>query len=180
LLALNTGMRKGEILSLEWSQIDLDNRTIRIDNSKTKQGERRIPMNDTVWNLLSGLEQNRKGEFVFPSPRGADGRMRDHKKGFWKAIKLAGIDHIRFHDMRHSFASKLVRAGVDLITVQHLLGHSKITMTARYAHSLADAKIEAVKKLEKVSKPDPKRTPEGSGQEDAEGTKLKRINNLGL
>ncbi len=52
LLALNTGMRKGEILSLEWSQIDLDNRTIRIDNAKTKQGERRIPMNDAVWNLL--------------------------------------------------------------------------------------------------------------------------------
>jgi integrase len=72
----------------------------------------------------------------------------DLKKGFKKAVQLAGIPHFRFHDMRHTFATRLVRAGVDIVSVQHLLGHSKITMTARYAHSLADAKMAAVGKLD--------------------------------
>jgi integrase len=162
-LALNTGMSKGKILGLQWSQIDLANRTIRIDNPKTKYRERRIPMNETVWNLLAGFEPEHKTELVFPSPRNPGHGMRDHKTGFWKAIEQAGIDHIRFHDLRHTFATRLVRAGVDLITVQHLLGHSKITMTARYAHALFDAKMEAVKRLEKREmgqQPDPNRPPD--------------------
>ncbi len=68
--------------------------------------------------------------------------------GFWRAVRLAKIPHVRFHDLRHTFATRLVRAGVDLITVQHLLGHSTIRMTARYAHSLWEDKEEAVKHLE--------------------------------
>ena len=68
--------------------------------------------------------------------------------GFWKAVKLAGIPHIRFHDLRHTFATRLVRAGVDIVTLQHLLGHANITMTSRYAHSLADSKLDAVRRLE--------------------------------
>jgi integrase len=77
-------------------------------------------------------------------------------------VQLAGIPHIRFHDLRHSFATRLIRAGVDIITVQKLLGHSKITMTERYAHSLADVKMSAVSKLDLAgvcSLPDPNRTP---------------------
>jgi len=103
------------------------------------------------------------------------GRMRDHterileRRSNWPVSIIFAFTN----NEGISFATRLVRAGVDLITVQHLLGHSKITMTPANAHSLADAKIEAVKKLEKVSKPDPKRTPEGSGQKDGEGTKLK-------
>ena len=90
----------------------------------------------------------------------------DLKKGFKKAVQLAGIPHIRFHDMRHCFATRLIRAGVDIITVQKLLGHSKITMTERYAHSLADVKMAAVSKLDLAavcSVPDPNRTPSPIG-----------------
>ena len=83
--------------------------------------------------------------------------MLDLKKGFAKAVCLAKIAHIRFHDMRHTFATRLVRRGVDLITVQRLLGHAKITMTARYAHSMVDDRIAAVKRLEKVGQADSNR-----------------------
>ncbi len=100
-----------------------------------------------VQDLLFDLAQKRKSDFVFPSSRKPGERLGDSKVGFWRAVKLAGIPHIRVNDLRHTFASRLVRAGADLITVQHLLGHANITMTARYAHALEDGKIDAVRRL---------------------------------
>jgi integrase len=147
-LATNTGMRRGEILGLAWNQIDLERRTIHIQNSKAKSSNRLIPMNQTVWNLLSALELLRSGQLVFPSDRKQGYPFRDPKNAYRKALRLSGIPHIRFHDLRHTFATRLVRAGVDLITIQKLLGHAKITMTARYAHSMADDKIAAVRRLD--------------------------------
>jgi integrase len=87
-------------------------------------------------------------DFVIPSPRKTEARFRDPKKGFAKAIRLAGILHLRFHDLRHTFATRLVRSRADIITVQHLMGHSKITMTQHYTHSLADDKISTVNRLD--------------------------------
>jgi integrase len=161
-LALNTGMRRGELLSLEWFRVDLNQRTICIINAKSSAGDRVIPMNASVYSLLSGLVKRSTSLFVFPSNRQQGERLLDLKKGFKKAVQLAGIPPIRFHDLRHTFATHLVRAGVDIVSVQHLLGHSKITMTARYAHSLADAKMAAVSKLDLAgvcSSPDSNRTP---------------------
>ena len=165
-LALHSGLRRGELLGLEWSRVDLDQRTIRILNAKSEAGRRVIPMNATVHSLLSDLAKSATSPLVFPSNRKPGQKQLDLKKGFKKAVQLAGIPHIRFHDLRHSFATRLIRAGVDIITVQKLLGHSKITMTERYAHSLADVKIAAVSKLDLAgvcSVPDPNRTPSPSG-----------------
>jgi len=181
LVVLNTGMRKGEILSLGWSQVDLENRLISIINAKTKSGKRKIPTNETVFNLLSNLP--RKSSLVFPSHRKEGARFRDPKKAFAKAVRIAGIPHIRFHDLRHTFATRLVRGGVDLITIQHLLGHANIAMTARYAHSLADDKIAAVRRLDFAgvsSLPDPKRTPEPILNKVGEGAKVLPAMTLGL
>jgi integrase len=147
-LALNTGMRKSELLGLEWSQIDLDHRRIRLLNGKSKSAERIIPMNSKVQALLSNLAQTRDSELVFSSYRKIGAGVSDLKKGFSTAVRLAGIKHVRFHDLRHTFATRLVQAGVDLITVQQLLGHARITMTARYAHSASDTKIAAVARLD--------------------------------
>lgn len=119
-------------------------------------------MNDTISELFSNFSQRRRADFVFPNHRRSGKRFRDPKVGFMKAVRLAGIPKIRFHDLRHTFATRLVREGVDLITVQHLLGHATITMTARYAHSLANDKIAAVRRLDLAafrSSPDPNRTP---------------------
>jgi len=166
-LALHTGMRKGEILALEWPQADFPHRTISIHNAKSRYGERRIPMNDLVYNLLWQLYEQRNGDgLVFPNHRKPGDRIGDHKMGFWKAVKKAGIRHIRFHDLRHTFATRLVRAGTDLITVQHLLGHASITMTARYAHALEGDKIAAVQRLEGAvegRQTDPNTTPAAVG-----------------
>jgi integrase len=161
-VALGTGMRRGELLSLEWSQVDLANRTIRIVNAKSDAGSHTIPMNATVHSLLLELERTKDSHFVFPSNRKPGTRILDLKTGFHKAVRSAGIPHIRFHDLRHTFATRLVQAGVDIITVQHLLGHAKITMTARYAHSQSEVRVAAVNKLDFAavcSSPDSNRTP---------------------
>ncbi len=102
-------MRKGEIYGLRWEQVKLADRSIYVQNGKTNKSCRRIPMNEAVQELLSELWKVRKGEFVFPSPRKKGERFRDPKVGFMKALKLAKIPHIRFHDLRHTFATRLVR-----------------------------------------------------------------------
>ena len=135
----------------------------RVLNSKSEAGHRSIPMNGAVHSLLSILPRQRATELVFPSHRNPGQRMRDHKVGFLKAVRLAGIPHIRFHDLRHTFATRLVRAGADIITVQHLPGHAQISMTARYAHSLLNDRIAAVRLLDtqraRESESDPNRPP---------------------
>jgi integrase len=165
-LALNTGLRRGELFGLEWSRVDFDQRAIRIINAKSNAGNRVIPMNTTVLTLLSDLAKGKTSSLVFPSNRRPGEKLLDLKKGFKKAVQLAGIQKLRFHDTRHTFATRLIRAGVDIITVQKLLGHSKITMTERYAHSLADVKMAAVSKLDLAGiclVPDPNRTPSPTG-----------------
>jgi integrase len=140
-------------------------------------------MNETFFKLLVDLLQRRKSEFIFPSHRKPGDRFRDPKVGFMKAIRLAGIQRLRFHDLRHTFATRLVRANVDLITVQQLLGHAKITMTARYAHSLADDKMTAVRRLDFAgvdSPPDPNRAPPPISSEVGDGVKALPASALGL
>jgi integrase len=162
LLALNTGMRQSELLSLEWSQVDLIGRRIRVINAKSSSGERIIPMNETAYALFQDLAFERSSYLIFPSNRKPGKRFVDLKKAFKSALQLARVAHIRVHDLRHTFATRLVQAGVDLITVQHLLGHAKIAMTARYAHSPTRARVEAVERLGALypSQSDPKGHPE--------------------
>jgi integrase len=181
LLALNTGMRRGELLSLEWQRVDLIHGRIRILNAKTKSSARSIPLNAISYALLSELAQRKKSNLVFPSNRKVGERFLDLKKGFKKALELAGVPAIRFHDLRHTFATRLVQAGVDIITVQHLLGHAKISMTARYAHSPNNARIAAVRRLDELfhSQSDPNRSPGANGPGDVAVYKPQQVNTIG-
>ncbi|MGC8555077.1 MAG: tyrosine-type recombinase/integrase [Candidatus Acidulodesulfobacterium sp.] len=130
--ALNTGMRKSEILHLTWDRIDLKNRVILLDI--TKNGERReIPINDTLFDTLSGIVRNLKIDYVFYNPDTLK-PYYDIKKSFARALNKSHIIDFRFHDLRHTFASSLVMNGIDLATIQKLLGHKTINMTLRYAH----------------------------------------------
>ena len=144
IFALNTGCRRGEIFNLKWQNLDFTNRLITVED--TKNGDpRKIPMNDTVHNLLLELNNKRVSDYVFPNFQG--GRYTSIKRSFSTALKKAGITDFRFHDTRHSFSSNLIMSGVDLVTVKELLGHKSIRMTLRYSHLRSSHKLSAVQKL---------------------------------
>lgn len=146
-VALNTGMRLGEIVGLKWENIDLQNNFILLDD--TKSGKRReIPINDTVRRELKQVVRRVDLPWVFLHN---GKRIGSVKKGFEAACKRAGIYNLHFHDLRHTFASWLVMAGVDLATVKELLGHSSVNMTMRYAHLAPAHKVEALKLLDRLS-----------------------------
>ncbi|CAH7051121.1 Integrase [Vibrio chagasii] len=144
-LAMHTGMRKGEMLTLRWESVSFENRylTILSENAKSKK-KRTIPMNDTVFNMLSQWRaQNLNEDYVFVH----EGKRVSFFQYPWQnLLKTAGISNFRFHDLRHHFASKLVMAGVDLNVVRELLGHADLKMTLRYAH-LAPAHTAAAVQL---------------------------------
>jgi integrase len=156
--ALNTGMRKSELLDLRWEDVDLDQRLICIKNAKNHK-KRYIPINDVVHDLFK--EQRRRdkaAEHVFPSRR--SGKHWKNVDGAWqRAVRRADISNFRFHDLRHSFASRLVRKGVPIKAVQELLGHGSIIVTMRYAHLAPGDLREAVDLLvgAKSPVPDPPR-----------------------
>lgn len=139
--ALNTGMRKSEILGLRWKDVNMGQRLIAVEITKTN--ERRIlPMNDEVYQLLVDLEKGRlKSDLVF-----TDGAV-NLRRYFERAVQRAGIEHFVFHDLRHTFASYLVMSGASLKVVQQLLGHKDIKMTLRYSHLSQEHLHEAVGRL---------------------------------
>lgn len=104
-------------------------------------------MNDTVRQMLEGMPKT--NEFIFSSPR-TNGELIDLKKGFRKALEDAKIYNLHFHDLRHTFATRLADAGIPLSVIAELLGHSDIRMTKRYSHATDKAKCEAVQKLTKI------------------------------
>lgn len=132
IFALNTGCRRGEILSLKWDNVDLKHGFIRLD--MTKNGERRdIPISDLLRPVFQGLTRRLGVPYVFFDA--ATGKpFQDVKRSFHTACKKARITDFHFHDLRHTFASHLVVAGVDITTVSKLLGHKSLTMTLRYSH----------------------------------------------
>lgn len=136
-LLLLTGCRRGEIRMLRWSEVDGD--TLALADSKT--GPRTVRLSARARRIIEC--QPRAGSaFVFPSPRGPN-RPRGPQIRLWDSVRrAAGIEDVRLHDLRHSFASHAVMNGVPVPVVSRLLGHRDVRMTLRYAH-LADKEIEA-------------------------------------
>jgi len=135
--ALNTGMRKSEILTLKWSNVDLENNLIIIEanNSKSKR-KKIIPINTELKSLfLNQKLKTASSEYVFLTPKGEPYKREDSLKySFKRACKTAGIEGLRFHDLRHTFASRGVESGCPLVAISKILGHSNIQTTMRYAH----------------------------------------------
>ncbi|MDD5491202.1 MAG: site-specific integrase [bacterium] len=142
--ALNTGMRKGEILGLKWKDLDFKQDFIYLEHTKNNE-LREIPMNKVLKDTLLSIEKNPLSEYVFCDKDGSS--FKEVKRSFGTAMKKAGIKDFRFHDLRHTFASHLVMNGIDLLTVKELLGHKSIEMTLRYAHLSPNHKRRAVELL---------------------------------
>jgi integrase len=145
--ALHTGFRKSELLSLRWANVDFRHRLIKVEAAYTKTHEARsVPMTETLTATLKSLKMS-----------AADGSTdsvfgyRNVTKSFVRAVKRAGIVDFTFHDLRHTFASRLVMAGVDLATVKELMGHKHITMTLRYTHLAPGHKRSAIAALDRIA-----------------------------
>ncbi len=153
ILALNTGMRRGEILSLKWRNIDLQKGEILIE--KAKSGKSRVvDVNSVLFKELLNLRSaNPNQEHVFLNPKTGK-PFTKLQTSFEGACRRAGIEGLRFHDLRHSVASRLIAAGVDIIKVKELLGHSTVKMTERYLHTDRSGRKQAVEQLcSKTPKP---------------------------
>lgn len=137
LTALNTGLRRGELTSLRWTDLNIDQCNLTVRAAAAKGGKRRdVPLNDEAKSALERWKKQCKTERVF--------EISDAKTAFTKLLTDAKITDFSFHDLRHTFASKLVMAGVDLNTVRELLGHADLKMTLRYAHLAPAHKAAAV------------------------------------
>ncbi|MDD5546307.1 MAG: tyrosine-type recombinase/integrase [Candidatus Omnitrophica bacterium] len=141
IIALNTGMRRGEIFNLKWHDIDFERGIISL--YQTKNGEqRKVPMNEQVKQTIIAVRKTPDSPYIFCNK---DKRPYcDIRKSFFTACDKCGITDFHFHDLRHTFASQLVMSGIDLNTVRELLGHKTIEMTLRYAHLSPDFKKRAV------------------------------------
>lgn len=143
--ALNTGMRKSEILKLKWRDIDIKRGIIHLLD--TKNGEKReVPMNEITQKTIIGVLKHLDSQYVFCDKNGKP--YGDVRKSFATALKNSKIDDFHFHDLRHTFASQLVMSGVDLNTTRELLGHKSLEMTLRYSHLSCNHKKRAVDVLE--------------------------------
>jgi integrase len=148
IVSLNTGIRRGALFSLLWSDVDLDKKILTLRGEDAKNSKvNYMPINNNAFAAFTEWRRVSRGSLVFPSPKTGD-RLNECRHSWQSLMKAADIKNFRWHDMRHDFASQLVMKGVDLNTVRELLGHSDIRMTLRYAHLAPGVKTKAVAVLE--------------------------------
>lgn len=147
LLSIDTGCRRGEVFGLDWRDVDFRTFSITVRGKGAKSGQtREIPLSDRAvdalktWKAYIGAEG-----LAFP---GENGAKLDNVNTSWRALlRKAGIVGLRWHDLRHTFGTRLAMAGVPLPTIQRLMGHASITTTQRYLHATADDARQAIAKL---------------------------------
>ena len=150
IVGIHTGMRKGELLSLTWDRVNIVDGIIFVED--TKNGEsRQLPLDNKLRETLFALPRHINCNHVFFNPRTVK-PYTDIKKAFSSARERARIKDCTFHTLRHTYASHLVMNGVDLPTLQVLLGHKDYKMTSRYAHLSPSHTMKAVNALNSIFK----------------------------
>lgn len=153
LLSLHTGMRAGEMFSLKWSHIDIENGLIHIADPKNKRS-RKAFMTSTIKDMLSSYKVGKPEDFVFRSKRG--GKINEVSHTFDRVVKDLKINEgikdprqkVVFHTLRHTFASWLAIQGTPILTIKELMGHQSLAMTERYSHLSPDHKKQAIEGIE--------------------------------
>lgn len=162
-LAITMGMREGEILGLHWEDVDFKNREINVSHTvnyidgksvigqpKTKKSQRSISLPGLAVGVLENLERKESG-LVFTTSSGKPISHRNLLRHFQASLEKAGIQRLRFHDLRHSFATFLLKKKVHPKVVQSILGHSTISLTIdTYSHILPDIQEEATKSIDEI------------------------------
>lgn len=142
-VAIYAGPRRGELLNLRWLNVDFGLNLINFTETKTNR-DRSVPMEPIVREALLELsEQAGNAEFVFTNPDTGT-RFTDIKKSFSAACREAGITNFTFHDLRHTFGTRLADAGVDVVKIKELMGHASIVTTMRYIHATDQGKRAAI------------------------------------
>jgi integrase len=146
---LNTGLRQDELLSLQWSRVDLFRKIIIIQESKNGK-PRTIPLNQIALDILMEKSKirNLKNDLVFLSNMSTKIDRHNLRRAFNIALNKTGIQKFHFHDLRHTFATRLAQRGIDIYKISKLLGHQDIRMTQRYSHHCPDSLRDGVQILE--------------------------------
>jgi integrase len=149
LLAINTGLRRGELLQLTWRDLDLQRRILTVRGEGAKTGQtRHVPLNSEAIRVMKAWRSPVvEAAWLVFGGASETAPLFAVKKAWRGVLNAAKVTSFRFHDLRHTFASKLVMSGVDLNTVRELLGHKSLTMTLRYAHLAPEHKAAAVETL---------------------------------
>jgi len=148
--AINTGLRTSDIFNLQWTEVDIEQKRLKKIVKKSSR-PLSLPLNDTAFEIVEAWRGIWHGPHVFYNPMSGD-KFKDVKGALAAAVKRAGLGKITWHMFRHTFASRLTRDGVDIVTVKELLGHASISTTMRYAHSNDEAKRRAVQRLRSSDK----------------------------
>ena len=148
-LSLNTGLRQEELLSLEWSRVSLVRKTMLITKTKNDK-PKTLPLNKIALDVINRRSKVKsiKNDYVFFNRNGKKINAHNLRSAFNNVKRKAGIEDFRWHDLRHSFATRLAQAGVDIYKISKLLGHKDIKMTQRYAHHCPDSLRDGVEILE--------------------------------
>ena len=145
-LALSTGMRLGELINLRWQDVDLQRERITLHD--TKNGERRsVPIKELALQLITKLKENRTRVTDLLFPGIFPDKPIDPRFSWEAALKTAGIENFRFHDLRHSFASYLAMNGATLLEIAEALGHKTLAMVKIYAHLCDSHKDKLVSQM---------------------------------
>ncbi|RJO66399.1 MAG: site-specific integrase [Myxococcales bacterium] len=171
-LALHTGLRRNEQFGLRWEDVDLENDLLTV-YGKGRGGQRRrfVRLNRAARLAVERLHAASHGH-AYLAPEAKERGQRDWRRWFEDAVRAAGIENFHWHDLRHTFASRLVMAGVDLRTAQVLLGHRSIVQTMKYAHLSREHEQAAI---ERLCPKKPPRKSGGTGMAPAASAPLRRL-----
>ena len=147
--AIATLMRKSEILSLKWDDVNFRQKLIKVINPKSGKDEY-VPLNSSLAKMLSKIKRHPNNPFVFCNEDGLHRKSVD--RAFKRALEASGVKNFKFHDLRHTGSSYLAMDGVPIKTIQELLRHKYLTTTLRYAHLSPVHKQQAIEKLSNIIK----------------------------